>query len=68
MFPLFYKNERKDLKETLVTFILLKKKEGFKGNLGYIYFIKKKGRIYTIEELKWDILILQGSGIGNDLK
>jgi hypothetical protein len=45
MFPLFYKNERKDLKETLVTFILLKKKEGFKGNLGYIYFIKKKGRI-----------------------
>jgi hypothetical protein len=26
----------------LVTFILLKKKEGFKGNLGYIYFIKKE--------------------------
>ncbi len=25
-------------------------------------------KIYTIEELKWDILILQGSGIGNDLK
>ena len=25
-------------------------------------------QIYTIEELKWDILILQGSGIGNDLK
>ena len=24
--------------------------------------------IYTLEELKWDILILQGSGIGNDLK
>jgi len=26
------------------------------------------GSLYTIEELKWDILILQGSGIGNDLK
>jgi hypothetical protein len=24
--------------------------------------------IYTIEELKWDILIFQWSGIGNDLK
>ena len=24
--------------------------------------------LYTIEELKWDIFILQGSGIGNDLK
>ena len=23
---------------------------------------------YTIEELKWDILILRWSGIGNDLK
>ena len=23
---------------------------------------------YSIEELKWDIFILQGSGIGNDLK
>jgi hypothetical protein len=25
-------------------------------------------RFYTIEELKWDILILQWRGIGNDLK
>jgi hypothetical protein len=25
-------------------------------------------RLYTIEELKWDILILRWSGIGNDLK
>jgi hypothetical protein len=24
--------------------------------------------IYTIEELKWDILILRWRGIGNDLK
>jgi hypothetical protein len=24
--------------------------------------------IYTVEELKWDILILQWRGIGNDLK
>jgi len=24
--------------------------------------------LYTIEELKWDILILQWSGTGNDLK
>jgi hypothetical protein len=25
-------------------------------------------KVYTIEELKWDILILQWRGIGNDLK
>jgi hypothetical protein len=25
-------------------------------------------KIYTIEELKWDILILRWRGIGNDLK
>ena len=27
-----------------------------------------EGHYYTIEELKCPILILQGSGIGNDLK
>jgi hypothetical protein len=27
-----------------------------------------EGHYYTIEELKWDILILQWRGIGNDLK
>jgi hypothetical protein len=28
----------------------------------------KPMKIYTIEELKWDILILRWRGIGNDLK
>jgi hypothetical protein len=31
-----------------------------KGNQG----IQQSFRLYTIEELKWDILILQGSGKG----
>ena len=29
---------------------------------------KYRTAVYTIEELKWDIFILQWSGIGNDLK
>ena len=31
-------------------------------------FPKTDKKIYTIEELKWDILILLWRGIGNDLK
>jgi len=30
--------------------------------------VLKSSTVYTVEELKWDILILQWRGISNDLK
>jgi hypothetical protein len=38
-----------------------------KIKLNFLFFYDFPS-LYTLEELKWDILILQGSDISNDLK
>jgi hypothetical protein len=77
MFYVFCKNAKKEFnfkENPRFSFDLSLFKENLRFSfdlsllLAKLYQVIYKKKIYTIEELKLDILILRWSGIGNDLK